>query len=291
MPVLVLLDGTVLDPDVPLLSAADHGILRGDGVFETLLVVDGRPRKLGAHLDRLANSAVALRLPMPAGEQWRRCVDAACAAWAASGAPGGGEMALRLVLSRGRPGAGGSAELVPTAYAYGFGVDPVLIDQRRTGVAALILDRGYPAGIGERAPWLLVGAKTLSYAVNMAAFRYAREHGAEDVVFTSSDGWVLEGPTSSVVIANGRCLRTPPVTAGILPGTSQQALFRAAEAAGWSTKSEPLRVDDLFAADGVWLVSSVRQLARVHTMDGRPLPDPGLTGELFALLGKGVQQG
>ena len=50
-------------------------------------------------------------------------------------------------------------------------------------------------------PWLLAGAKTLSYAVNMAALRHAERHGAGDVIFVSSDGYVLEGPRSTVVIA------------------------------------------------------------------------------------------
>jgi 4-amino-4-deoxychorismate lyase len=86
-----------------------------------------------------------------------------------------------------------------------------------------------------------------------------------------------------VVIATGRELRTPPASAGLLPGTTQQQLFRAAEAAGWTTKYEPLRVPDLHAADGVWLVSSVRQLVVVHTLDGRPLTRSEHEAELRSL--------
>jgi 4-amino-4-deoxychorismate lyase len=277
MRVLALLDGTVLDPDTPALTADDLGVLRGDGVFETVLVVGGRPRKLPAHLERLANSAAMLDLPVPAESAWRRCVGAVCDTW--QGAGGEDEMALKLVITRGRHEHG-----PPTGYALGMSVPDVVLRQRREGVAVLALDRGYPAGLGERAPWLLIGAKTLSYAVNMAAVRYAQAHGADDVIFVSSDGWVLEGPTSTVVVASGRSLRTPPTVAGILPGTTQQLLFRAAEQAGWATKSEPLRLADLHAADGVWLISSVRQLARVHTLDGEPLTDAGLTDQLRALL-------
>jgi len=276
MRVLALLDGTVLDGDTPLLAADDLGALRGDGVFETLLVVGGRPRMLDAHLVRLANSARMLDLPAPDVAGWRRCVAAVCGAWR------GGELVLKLVITRGRHEHG-----QPTCFAFGMPLAESVPRQRRDGVAVLALDRGYPAGLGERAPWLLIGAKTLSYAVNMAAMRYAEAAGADDVVFVSSDGWVLEGPTSTVVIANGRMLRTPPVAAGVLPGITQRELFDAAvsdPAAGWATKSEPLRLKDLYAADGVWLVSSVRLLARVRTLDGQPLPDGNLTAELMALL-------
>ena len=264
MPVLALLDGTLADPDRPLLRADDLGVLRGDGVFETLLVVDGRPRKLAAHLDRLARSAAMLDLPAPDEAAWRRGVGAACAAWTDPG-----EMVLKLVLTRGVDGSGDV-----TCYALGLPVPEITLRQRRHGVAVLTLDRGYPAGLGDRAPWLLIGAKSLSYATNMAAIRYAQERGADDAVYVSSDGWVLEAPTASVLVADGRNLRTPPVAAGLLPGTTQLQLFRAAEAGGWTTKTEPLRVADLLAADGVWLVSSVRQLTTVHTIDGTPLRVP-----------------
>ena len=79
-------------------------------------------------------------------------------------------------------------------------------------------------------PWLLAGAKTLSYAVNMAALRHAARQGAGDVIFVSSDGYMLEGPRSTVVIATDRrrrqrCLLTPPPWYPILRGTTQQALF------------------------------------------------------------------
>jgi len=272
MGVVAMLDGTVVDPDRPVLRVDDLGLQRGDGVFETLLVVDGRPRKLDAHLNRLTRSAAMLDLPAPDRAAWERCVAAACGAWDRPG-----EMALKLVITRGVGGVG-------TGFALGTAVPEVALRHRRDGVAVLTLDRGYPAGLAERAPWLLIGAKTLSYAANMAAVRYANANGADDAVYVSSDGWVLEGPTASVVVANGRGLRTPPVSVGLLPGTTQQQLFRAAEDAGWVTKSEPLRVSDLHAADGVWLVSSVRGLTAVHTIDGVARAVGAHHAELRALL-------
>ena len=75
------------------------------------------------------------------------------------------------------------------------------------------------------------------------------------------------------MLAKGRTLYTPPSVIGILPGTTQAALFRGAEKAGWAVKIEPLRVADLTAGDGVFLASSVRTLVRVHTLDGVELPD------------------
>lgn len=274
MHVLAMLDGTLTDPETPHIRVDDLGLLRGDGVFETVLVVDGRPRELGPHLDRLARSAALLDLPVPDRDAWERCVAAVLGAW-----QGGSEMALRLIYTRGAE-AGGP----PTGYAMGGPIKEKVRRNRETGVAAITLDRGYHPDLVARAPWLLLGAKSLSYAVNMAAIRYAEAGGAQEAIFVAADGSVLEGPTSTVVIADGNTLRTPPPSTGILPGTTQGALFRAAEKAGWVTKVEPLRVADLSAADGLYLASSVRKITRVHTLDGAALPEtPGLHEKLNAL--------
>lgn len=279
--VVALLGAGLVDPDAPLLRADDLGVLRGDGVFETMLVVDGVAVELDAHLSRLARSAAVLDLPAPDPPRWRSCAQTVIDAW-----DGDRELALRLIFTRGVEGSG-----VPTGYALGTPLSPALLAQRRDGVAVVTLTRGTAPDLAAQAPWLLLGAKTVSYAMNLAALRHAERLGAQDVVFTAAAGSeqaagsVLEGPTSTVVIARDNCLYTPPAELGILPGTTQAALFRAAAAAGWSTRVQPLRVPDLIAADGVWLCSSVRLITRVHTLDGHPLPDAGLTGRLWGLLG------
>jgi 4-amino-4-deoxychorismate lyase len=242
----------------------DLGVLRGDGIFETVLVVDGKPRELGPHFDRLVRSAGMLDLPVPDRAAFDRATQAVLANWT-----GGAEMALKWVYTRGIEGGDGT----PTAFALGLEIAEKVKRQRVDGIAAVTLERGIDEGLADRAPWLLFGAKTLSYAVNMAALREADRRGAEEVVFTTSDGFVLEGPTSTVVAVTSGTLRTPPSTLGILPGTTQAALFRAAEREGWTVKVEPLRVADLLDADGLFFASSVRKVTRVHTLDGEPLAD------------------
>ncbi len=275
MRVLAMLDGTLVDPSTPLIRVDDLGITRGDGVFETILVVDGKPRELGPHLDRLAHSAAMLELPVPDRAAWERCVSLVIDNW-----QGGDEMALKLVYTRG-PEFGDGA---PTGYAMGLPIGEKVLRARETGVAAVTLARGYDPSIVPAAPWLLLGAKSLSYAVNMAALRHAESVGASEVVFVAADESVLEGPTSSVVLVSGRTLRTTPPSSGILKGTTQGALFRAAERAGWVTKVEPVTLDELRAADALFMASSVRKLTRVHTLDGVALPDTaGLHQELTAL--------
>ena len=137
-------------------------------------------------------------------------------------------------------------------------------------------------------PWLLAGAKTLSYAVNMAALRHAERQGAGDVIFISSEGtswrdrarrW-SSPPNSTAESA----LLTPPPWYPILRGTTQQALFDVARNKGYDCDYRALRPADLFAAQGVWLVSSITLAARVHTLDGKPLPRSPIAAEFSELV-------
>ena len=278
--VITLLDGSLHDPAQPLLHGTDLGVLRGDGAFETLLAVDGRPRKIGAHLARLRRSAAMLDLPAPADDAWHTAVAAAVAAAGPTEGPAD-ELVVRLVLTRGVEGTGR-----PTGYVTAGPVPESIRRARRDGVRVVALPRGVDRGLAHAAPWLLLGAKTLSYAVNMAAIREAQRRGADDAIFLDWRGHVLEGPTATVVAAAGTTpptLRTPPPE-GILPGTTQQALFRAAEQAGWRTAVEPMTVTDLQEAAAVWLVSSVRLAAPVVELDGVPVPREIDNAEVLRLL-------
>ena len=283
--VLVTLEGAVRDPGQPLLFADDLAAVRGDGVFETLLVRDGRACLVESHLRRLAASAALMDLPEPDLDAWRRSIDIAVGHWATQTAEEG---ALRLVCSRGRESGSG-----PTAYLTVTPLAPRVHSARRDGVSAALLGRGLPSTGVEATPWLLAGAKTLSYALNMAALRHANRRGAGDVIFVSSDDHILEGPRSTVVIAvegdDGEpCLLTPPPWYPILRGTTQQALFEVARANGYDCDYQGLRPADLFAAQGVWLVSSITLGALVHTLDGRPLKPSPLGEQMAALVESAV---
>ena len=273
--VLVVLkaEGLVItDPAAALLRADDLGVLRGDGVFERFLVRCGEPRHLQDHLERMARSAEMLALELPPASLWMAGVKAGAAAWA-----GPDEWEMRLVCTRG-PEAGGA----PTAYVLGQQLTAGLLRQRRDGVAVVLAERGVASGAGERAPWLLLGAKTLSYAFNMAAKRWAESQGADDAVFVGSDGKIWEAETSAVVAAFGHRLVSPPPSLGILQSISVERLFAAANSSGWQAERGDLTVDELFAADGVWLSSSLR-FARVHTLDAKVLPPAQADEELAAL--------
>ena len=124
----------------------------------------------------------------------------------------------------------------------------------------------------------------------MAALRWAKEQGADDVIYVEPDtGRVLEGATSSVLmVKKGGRLRTPAPGPGVLAGTTQAAIFEHAERLGWKCKAKDIYVGELFKAESVWLVSSTRIATRVKRLDGTKLAAPDSEAEIRQLIADAV---
>ena len=284
-PVLVLVPGAtgaptdggapfhLADATVPQLSITDLVATRGDGVFETIGAFDGVPVNVGPHLARLARIAAQIELPAPDQTVLAEAVDAAITAH-----PPVAELSVRVMLTRGIEGTG-----IPTCWIHARVSDDWT--PYRAGMRVAVLDRGLSTTVTETSPWLLPGAKTLSYAVNMAAVREAKRRGAADVLFRASDGYVLEGPTSTVLVRRGDEFLTTPVSAGVLPGTSVKSLFTWLEQEGMTVRDELMTVADVTGSDGAWLLSSTRLAAPITHLDQVELPvDPELTARFEAVL-------
>lgn len=262
------------EPSEPNLTVLDLGATRGDGIFETISVGSGIPQALEHHLSRFAESARKLELPAPDLDAWRDAIFATVAQL--EPAP---EAFVKTVLTRGVEGG-----VQVTGWAYGAH-SPDFTSARTTGIRVVTLDRGYRHDIEQTSPWLLAGAKTLSYAINRAVLREAVRRDADDVIFVSSDGIVLEGPTSTVLYRRAGTLLTPGPGLGILDGTTQANLFRFAQTLGMKVAFEFTTPELLRAADAAWLVSSVRLAAPIRELNGAPFPiDAQLTAAMNEFL-------
>lgn len=278
-PVLVLVPGAssapsdgsapfhLADPTAAQLAITDLVVTRGDGIFETIGAFDGTPINVGPHLERLARSASLLEMPVPDQAVIAAAVDAAIDAHA--DVP---ELTIRVMYTRGLEGEG-----TPTCWIDAH----VSADWApyRAGIRVATLDRGLATTVFEESPWLLQGAKTLSYAVNMAASREATRRGAQDALFVATDGYVLEGPTSTLLVRRGNTYLTTPVSAGVLPGTCVNTLFEALQQDGHEVREELMTVQDVASSDGAWLLSSTRLAAPITHLDETELP---LDAELSA---------
>ena len=250
-----------VDARSAVLSALDEGATRGDGVFETISVGHGNPQALEHHLRRFERSAAALDLPAPDLDVYRAAIVAALAEL-----PPAPEAWAKTVITRGVEGDGR-----PSGWVYAtHSADAT--EARTHGIRVVMLDRGFRHDVEQTSPWLLAGAKTLSYAINRAVQREALRRGADDAIFLSSDGYLLEGPTSSIVYRLDGVLVTPDTGLGILEGTTQASLFDYAAMIGMPTEYRLATPADLERADAIWLVSSVRHAAPVRELDGRVVP-------------------
>lgn len=266
-------EGTIFDPHQPQLRITDLGAVRGDGVFETMLAVEGTVRKFSAHLDRMRRSAEIIEIGLPPEESWQAAVQLGLDEFRTRGGLPQ-EVTIRLTATRGVEGEPASEDpsFSGTYWALLTPVSESMRAVRGKPISVALLDRGYDSTASERAPWLLLSAKTLSYAVNMAALRWAAKHGHDDVIFYTSDGQILEAPTSTLLMLSHDSdgtpqLTTPTLKTGILPGTSQGAIFAAAERKGWGLNYGPITAERLLSSEHAWLVSSVRLASPIHRID------------------------
>lgn len=259
------------NPELPFIFWDDAAVTRGDGIFESMLVRGGRVCNLQPHIDRFCASAELLGLPAPRPEHWLKATEEALGSW------GEAEGTCVWTYTRGRAATGH-----PSAWIVIKPIDETTLRLRIDGARVMTAPRGYtvntelPTNLPgpATAPWLTVGAKTLSYAANMAAKRYANANGFDDVIYVE-DGRVLEGTTSTIVAVRGTNLYTPPPGGDILPGTTQHALFEHASWKGWRCHEQELSVTDLLEAESVWLLSALLISARVTRINEVELADPG----------------
>ena len=275
--IVAVLGRGVVPAGEPVIRADDRGVLHGDGLLETMHVRDGRPWLRDEHLARLARSAVPFDLLLPDATELIELLDVTCAGW-----PAEVEGALRLICTRGPEPAGPG-----TVFTTLSGIGAAHRHARRAGITVATLPLGVAAGARTGLPWLLAGIKCTSYAVNQAARRWAAGQGVDDVLWTSTDGYALEGPTSNVVWLDGGTLCAVPADrTGILPGVTAGRLLDRAGTLGLATAERMITPTGLRDVDGgVWFTSSVRGLVEVRSLDGMIRPASRHTAALQQLLG------
>ncbi len=251
----------VVDPDTPVITADDAALARGLAAFETVRVYAGRIFALDEHLARLRASAERLALPDVAQADLERL---AREALTASGLADAG---VRLYWTGGREGGGASAIVTVTP------VPPDTEAIRARGLRVASLELGIDHVVRMRAPWLLAGVKSTSYAVHVAAVAEAARRGADDALLLATDGTVLEGAMSNVWWLRGDVLRTPGLDTGILAGVTRAHLLRLAPGIGYRVEEGVWPLAEVLGADEVILSSSVREVVGVVDLDGRRIGD------------------
>jgi branched-chain amino acid aminotransferase len=250
------------DPRQATVAGTDHGLMVGGGVFETLKVTEQGAFAVRRHLNRLTRSAAVLRLPAPDHKQISEAIEAILEG---RDFPRG---KLRITYTGGRGPLGSEA-------AYG---PPTLI------AALAPAEPAAPLAPIVTAPWTrnehgaLAGVKSISYAENVRALRYAAERQASEAIFLNTAGHVCEGTGSNIFLVFGDAVITAPLSSGPLAGITRELIME------WSSVEErDLTLDEAKRADEVFITSSMRDVQAVGRWDDRVFGPMGPVTQALAI--------
>jgi branched-chain amino acid aminotransferase len=254
------------------LSPGQAGLISGWGLFTTLRIVRGEAFAFERHWRRLEKDAAITRLPMPyAGPRVR--------------------VQLQEVI-RANKVADGCARIYLIYNQFGFwrsdesqpSVDLVIytaaLPEHREPVRLTVREHGRHAASA------LSGVKTISWLNNVWSVGEAQKEGFDEVIMLNERGELAECTAANLYIVKGDNVFTPPLNAGCLEGVTRSILFEIAGEAGANLREQSLKLEDLYAADEVFISSTNRNVIGVgevtgHKFAGAPGPVTKRMNDVF----------
>jgi len=258
---IVYLNGRYLPLHEASIPVLDRGFLLGDGVYEVIPVYGGHLFRVEQHLERLAQSLAAIRIPDPMDPtQWRETLEGLVQR------NGGGDQSVYLQITRGVAAKRDHAfphAVTPTVFLMSSPLgapDPAWLEH---GVTAVTL-----ADIR----WQRCDIKAITLLPNVLLRQQALDAGAVEAILLR-DGAAIEGAASNLFVVLDGVLVTPPKGPQLLPGITRDLVLELAQDHGIATREAPIEEAELRRADEVWLTSSTREILPVTSLDGSPVGD------------------
>jgi branched-chain amino acid aminotransferase len=259
----IFMNDRLVSREEATVSVYDHGLLYGDGVFEGIRVYGSKVFLLQEHVDRLYESALAIRLEIPMTPQ--AMFDAVTETVKANEIVDG---YVRLVVTRGAGSLG--------------------LDIRRTSNPQIIIIADtitlYPEEIYENGMELITAStlrnhpgalspriKSLNYLNNILAKIEGTDAGTLETLMLNHKGEVAECTGDNIFIIKDGVLKTPGPEAGILEGITRNTVMKLAREAGHEVREVALTRHDIFVADECFLTGSAAEIVAVVSLDGRKI--------------------
>jgi len=275
MSLQIYIDGKLLPKEEAKISVFDHGLLYGDGVFEGIRVYHHKVFLMQEHIDRLYESALAIRLEIPLSKP--EMIKAINETVAANKIENG---YVRLVVTRGAGSLGldirrtSNPQVIIIADNISLYDPQLYIDGLKIITAATI--RNHPAALSSR-------VKSLNYLNNIMAKIEGTDAGCIEALMLNHKGEVAECTGDNIFIIKNGIVKTPPIDAGILEGITRNAVIKLAEQSGIAVEQSSFMRHDIFVADECFLTGSAAEVIPVVALDGRTIGNgkPGpITKEL-----------
>jgi branched-chain amino acid aminotransferase len=277
MALKIWLDGKLVDEADAKISVFDHGVLYGDGVFEGIRVYDGRVFELAAHIKRLYESAMAIRLTisMSPAELTTSVEQTVKANGVINGY-------IRLVVTRGVGTLGLNPFICKNSHIYiiadNIQLYPEELYEKGMKVISATTVRNHPLAIPPQ-------VKSLNYLNNILAKIEALDNDVPEAVMYNHEGYVAEATGDNVFIVRNGVVQTPPVEAGSLEGITRGVVIRLAKAENLEVVEKNLTRFDLYVCDEFFLTGTAAEVIGIVEIDGRVIGD-GKPGVVTSLLRK-----
>ncbi len=269
----VFLNGRFVPEEQALVSIHDRGFLYGDGIFETLRVMNGVPLRWDAHWRRFAMGMLRLDLAVPWLPEYLRANAADLCRH--NRLP---DALLRLTLSRG-VGPRGYSPRGADSPAFVMSLHPAPVLEAAAPRWKLhTASHRVPAG-----DWLSA-CKTAGKLLHVLARAEAEAAGADEALLLNPSGELAEAASANLFWIEGDTLHTPPLSSGALPGVTRADVLAWCQSQGIIAHETVANLARLTAAEGVFLTLSSQGIVEVVALDGGRIPVSPITHRVRSAL-------